>query len=107
MSLITPIKPPPAKVMHTFHCLRALCNAGNVGAATVGPTTSDRDTGPGPASAGCAATTCNNNIISAAGNGLGANDIREGQAGDRHTGVSSAVEVTTVVVLLDENTVSK
>jgi hypothetical protein len=59
----------------TTQCLRALGNARNVAAGTIGLATSHGNAGPGPASAGSAATTGNNNIISVTRDGLGAADV--------------------------------
>jgi len=56
---ITRYRPP----QHPVWILRALGNAGNIGAATVGLTTGDSDVRPGPACARRAATAGDDDIV--------------------------------------------
>jgi hypothetical protein len=86
----------------TVGCLRALGNAGHVGALVVDLATGYGDIGPSPASAG-ALTTGDDDVVATAGNV--ASDIVERQSGDRDTSIGVTVEVTTVIVLFNENAV--
>lgn len=84
--------------------LRALGDARNVAAAAICLSTSDIDTSPGPASAGTAATS-DDNIITAAGNSTGSRDAIQSQASDGNAARRGTLQVTAVVVLLDEDTI--
>jgi hypothetical protein len=83
----------------------AASRARNVLAAAVGLTTGDLDVAPGPAGAGAAATD-DGNIIPAGGNSTGAGNIGDSEVGDGDTAGRGTLEVSAVVVLLDQDTVS-
>ena len=97
------LKPIPSSPLAT--CLRAFGNARDVGAATVGLTTGDSNIAPGPASAGRAAAAGDNNIVSGARDGTSTSDVLDNKASDGDSGAGCALEVTAVVVLLDERAV--
>jgi hypothetical protein len=104
--------PTPSPFFHLFPskppyrpCLGALGNARNVSAATVRLTTGNSDIAPGPASAGRAATAGNHNIVSGARNRASAGDVLDNKAGDGDAGAGCTLQVTTVVVLLNEGAV--
>lgn len=84
---------------------RAAGNARHVLTAVIVLTTSDRDIGPGPVRA-ARATADNGNVRAVGVDAAGAGDVLKGQAGDGNAGGGVTVEVTAVVVLLDEDAVS-
>lgn len=88
-------------------CIRkhlARSNARNVLAAVVLLTTRDLNVVPGPASASTLSTN-DGSVLALGVNGVLALDVLESKVGDRETAGGVAVEVTAVVVLLDEDTV--
>lgn len=85
-------------------CSRAGNVAGNVCAAGVCLTTSHSNAGPGPGRASARATG-NNDIISAARNSSSSDNVLDCKVGDRHAACGGAVEVTTIIVLFDKDTV--
>ena len=82
----------------------AASNAGNVLAAAVGLTTGDLDVAPGPVGAAAAATD-NSNVITAGGDGASAGNARDSEVGDGDTAGRGALQVTALVVLLNQDTV--
>lgn len=82
----------------------AASNARNVLAATVGLTASDLDVAPGPVGAGTAAAD-NGNVSTAGGNSARAGDARDSEIGDGDTAGRVALQVTALVVLLNQDTV--
>lgn len=79
-------------------------NAGNVLAAAVVLATVDLDVGPGPVGAAGLATD-NGNVGALGVNSTGAGDVLEGEASDGETAGGVTVEVTAIVVLLNQDTV--
>jgi hypothetical protein len=67
-------------------------------------TTSDSNRGPSPGLAR-GATTDNNDIVSRGGNGASTRNVLDGQISDGDTSGRVSVKITTIVVLLDEDTV--
>jgi hypothetical protein len=96
----TQVFPPKAPI--TFKHLRTLGNAGHVGALVIGLTTSNVDTGPGPACARAFATG-DNDVVAAAGNTT--SDVVKCQGGDGDTSVRVTMKVTAIVVLLNKNAI--
>lgn len=86
--------------------LRTAGDTGNVLAATVSSSTSDIDARPGPVRAARRSTN-DHNIISARGNGVHTGDVLHSQIGDRDTAGRGSLEIATIIVLLDENTITK
>lgn len=85
--------------------LGAASTARNILAA-VGLATSNSNIGPGPVGAR-SVTAFNNNIISVGVNSISSGDVLNGEVSDRDTsGRGAAVEVTAIIVLLDENSVA-
>lgn len=91
-----------SKVAKTLHL--AASNARNVLTATVGLTTGDLNAGPGPVRA-TAATADNGNVVSGRGDSAGAGDVLDGEVGDGDSAGGVTLQVTAIVVLLDEDTV--
>lgn len=88
-----------------YPVLGALCDAGHVLAIAVSLATSHSHTAPCPISASVVATD-NNDVVATARDGTASVDVLHGQAGDGNAAGGVALEVTTLVVLLDEDTVS-
>lgn len=86
--------------------LRAFDTAGHVRAAAVGFAAGDGDIGPSPVLARTAAATDNHDVVAGAAYGARTIDVLDCEVGDGNTRSSSALEVATVVVLLDEYTIS-
>jgi len=86
---------------YNYH-LRALGNAGYVGALVVGLAASYGYICPGPASAG-ALSAGNDDVVATAGDIT--SDVVERQTGNGNASISVTVEVTTVVVLFDEDAI--
>lgn len=86
-------------------CLRALCNARNVGATAVSLTTSDGDIAPGPPGARGRASAGNNDVVSRASYRTSARDVLNDQASDGNTSGGSSVQIATIVVLLNQDTI--
>jgi len=82
----------------------ARSHAGNVLAAIVLLTTGNLNVGPSPASASTLSTN-NSSVLALGVNSVLALDVLEGEVGDGKTAGGATVEVTAVVVLLDEDTV--
>lgn len=86
--------------------LRTSCHTRHIRARTILFATSDSNAGPSPTRASTAPAR-DDNIVAAAGDRTGTDDVLDGQIGDWDAaGGSSSIEITTVVVLLDKNTVS-
>lgn len=83
---------------------RARSNAGNVLAVIVLLATRDLNTSPSPVRA-ARATADNGDVVAVLGDGAGARDVLDSQAGDGEIRGGVSVEVTAVVVLFDEDTV--
>ena len=100
----SPALPPtiPRHVTKMLHL--AASNARNVLTATVGLTTGDLNARPGPVRA-TAATADNGNVVTGRGDSAGAGDVLDGEVGDGDAAGGVALQVTAVVVLLDEDTV--
>jgi hypothetical protein len=81
-------------------------NTGNILTAAICLAAGDRDTGPGPVGTRTRATH-NSNVIAAGADSARSGDILDREISDRDTGGRIALEVTTIIVLLDENTVSR
>ena len=94
------------RAIYTSKCLRALGNAGDVGAAAVGLATGDGDTRPSPARARAFAAAGDNDIVSTAGDSTCTTDVLDGQSSNGDAGTGGTVEITTVVVLLNQDSVS-
>lgn len=82
--------------------LRALGNTRDIGAAAVSLATGNRDIWPGPTSARSRAAAGNNNIVSRVGHSAGTGDVLDNEAGDWNASAGRALEIATVVVLLDK-----
>lgn len=85
--------------------LGALGNAGDVGTAAVGLSTSDGNVRPSPASARLTAAAGDNDIVAGAGNSASTSDVLDDKTGDGDASASCALQITAVVVLLDESTI--
>lgn len=85
--------------------LAAADSTGNVGAATVCASTSDINITPSPVRA-ARASTDNNNVVTAGGNSIDTRDVLDCEVGNGDTAGCCSLEIATVVVLLDEDTVS-
>lgn len=85
--------------------LGAASTARNILAA-VSLATSYSHIGPGPVGAR-SVTAFNYNVVSIGVNSIGSGDVLNSEIGDRDTGGrGAAVEVTAIIVLLDENSVA-
>lgn len=82
----------------------AASNAGNVLAAAVGLTTGDLDVAPGPVGATTAATD-NSNVITAGGDGARTGNAGDSEVGDGDAAGRGTLQVTALVVLLNQDTV--
>ncbi len=87
-----------------YNLSRARSNTRDVLALIVVLATSDLNISPGPVRA-TRATADNGNVVAVRGNGAGARDVLNSQAGDGEVGGWVSVEVAAVVVLFDQNTV--
>jgi hypothetical protein len=87
-------------------CYLAAANStGNVRAATVCLSASDINVRPSPVRASRASTD-DDNVVTARGNGISARNVLDGKVSNGDTASSCSLKVATVVVLLNENTVS-
>lgn len=104
LSILHVINPPSGvgKLINGYPLARS--NAGNVLAAVVLLSTRNLNVGPSPVSASSLATD-DSSILSLGVNGVLALDVLEGEVGDGKAAGRVSVEVTTIVVLLDENAV--
>lgn len=80
-------------------------NTGDILAATITFTTADLHVGPGPVRASTRSTHYSV-VVATGADGTCSGDILECQTGDGDTTSRVAMEITTVIVLLDEHTVS-
>ena len=87
-----------------YNLSRARSNTRDVLALIVVLATSDLNISPGPVRA-TRATADNGNVVAVRGNGAGAGDVLNSQAGDGEVGGWVSVEVAAVVVLFDQDTV--
>lgn len=83
---------------------RAGRNAGNVLAAAVLLATGDGHIAPCPVRA-AAGTADDDDIVAAAGDGIASVDVLDDHVGDRDSTRRVALEISTLVVLLDQDTV--
>lgn len=82
----------------------AASHAGDILAAAVSLATTDADLVPGPVVASTAGAD-NRNIVAAGRDSVGAGDVAKDEVVDRETAGGRTVEIATVVVLLDQDTV--
>lgn len=73
-------------------------------AAAIGLTTSNLNVAPGPARAGTTATD-DGNVITAGSDSARARNAGDSKASDGDTAGRGALEITAIVVLLDQDTV--
>jgi len=102
--------PHPPKTYHSLEICSHLWaatgdNTRHAGAASILLSTSDCDISPCPASARRAATASDYNVVATASNGAGTDNVGDNKASDGDTSGCGAVEITSVVVLLNQNTV--
>lgn len=83
---------------------RAGRNAGNVLAAAVLLATGDGHIAPRPVRAAAGAAD-NDDVVAAAGDGIASVDVLDDHVGDRDSTRRVALEISTLVVLLDQDTV--
>lgn len=98
--------PYPTRANHLLRLGAARSNTGDILAAAVVLTTGDLDVGPGPVGAS-AFTTDDDNVVSIRVDSAGAGDVLDGEVGDGDTRGHLTVEVTAVVVLLNEDTITR
>jgi hypothetical protein len=88
-----------------LHLGAARCNTRDVLAAVIVLTTGDVDVGPGPVGAGVI-TADDDDVVSIRVDSAGAGDVLNGEVGDGDARCHLAVEITAVVVLLNEDTIA-